>query len=193
MILTVSGSLRKVSSNTVLLQAAGLIAPELELASYGGLADLPAFNPDLDDEGAPQPVLDWRAQLRAARGVLFCSPEYAHGLPGVLKNALDWVVGSGELVDKPVAILSGSPRATFVQAQLSETLRVMNARLVREAFLTLALGGSRLDAAGLAATAAFAIPLRDALAAFARATALAEAAAEGLEAPAGRPPVCPSP
>ena len=169
MILTVSGSLRRVSSNAALLLAAALVAPELELTPYLGLAELPPFNPDLDDEGAPQPVLDFRARLRAARGVLFCSPEYAHGLPGVLKNALDWVVGSGELVDKPVAILSGAPRATFVHAQLTETLRVMNARLVPEAFLTLALGTNKLDAAALATTSAFADPLRDALAAFARA------------------------
>jgi NAD(P)H-dependent FMN reductase len=109
----VSGSLRRFSSNTALLEAAALVAPELELTLYAGLAQLPPFNPDLDDEGAPPPVLAWREQLRAARGVLFCVPEYAHGLPGALKNALDWVVGSGELVDKPVAILSGAPRATF--------------------------------------------------------------------------------
>ena len=63
MILTMSGSLRRVSSNAALLQAAALVAPELELTPYLGLAELPPFNPDLDDEGAPQPVLDFRARL----------------------------------------------------------------------------------------------------------------------------------
>ena len=169
MVLAVSGSLRRLSTNSALLGAARLLAPGLDITPYDGLAGLPAFNPDLGDAGAPGAVLEWRARLHRARGVLFSAPEYAHGLPGVLKNALDWVVGSGELVGKPVAILHASPRATFALAQLSETLRVMSAQLVPTASITLSLGGSTLDAEGLAGDAAVAAPLRDALAAFARA------------------------
>ena len=101
-ILGISGSLRASSSNTALLQAAAVLAPEgITITLYDGLSQLPQFNPDLDDETVRRPCNDWRASLRAADGVVFSTPEYAHGVPGALKNALDWVVGSGELVDKP--------------------------------------------------------------------------------------------
>ena len=150
-ILAISGSLRQVSTNTALLRAVMAIAPaDVEIELYGGLGDLPHFNPDL--EGAEPPaVLDFRARLRAADGVLISSPEYAHGVPGVLKNALDWVVGSGELVEKPVALLNAAPRSTHAQAQLTEILTVMTARLVAGASVAIPLTGKNLDAAGIVA------------------------------------------
>src|SRR5262249_47022129 len=107
-VLAISGSLRSGSSNTILLRAAAELAPRgLCVILYGGLADLPHFNPDLDDEANPPPqVREFRDALRAADGLMICSPEYAHGVPGSLKNALDWVVGSGELSGKPVALIN---------------------------------------------------------------------------------------
>lgn len=121
-ILAISGSLRAASSNTALLHAATALAPEsIEVTVYGGLADLPHFNPDLDGEGITA-VMDFRSQLQTSDGVLISSPEYAHGVPGVLKNALDWVVASAEFVDKPVALINASPRAIHAQASLTETL-----------------------------------------------------------------------
>jgi NAD(P)H-dependent FMN reductase len=90
-ILAISGSLRAASSNTAVLQAAiELAPPDVEIVRCDGLSELPHFNPDLDDANAPAPVANWRAQLKAADGVLISSPEYAHGVPGSLKNALDW-------------------------------------------------------------------------------------------------------
>ena len=96
---------------------------------------IPAFNPDLDAEGAtpPAPVAHWRAALAEADAVLISSPEYAHGIPGVLKNALDWVVGSGELVNKPVGVLSASSASAFAHPQLVEVLTTMNALMIPEA------------------------------------------------------------
>lgn len=130
-ILTVSGSLRAQSSNTILLQAAAALAPiGVELSLYEGLGDLPHFNPDLDNDSVSQAVKDWRNQLFASHGVIFSVPEYAHGLPGSLKNALDWVVGSGELVEKPVTLFNASPRGTYAQAALTETLSVMSAKVI---------------------------------------------------------------
>src|SRR5262249_60565012 len=72
---------------------------------------LPLFNPDLDGEGAvpPPPVHEFRGLLRAADGVLLSCPEYGHGVPGTLKNALDWIVSTGELEGKPVALIVASP------------------------------------------------------------------------------------
>jgi NAD(P)H-dependent FMN reductase len=105
-ILAVSGSLRTASSNTALLRAAARLAPEgVEVILYEGLASLPHFNPDLDDLDAgtaPPAVMDFRSRLDASDGVLISSPEYAHGVPGALKNAIDWVVSSGEIYEKPL-------------------------------------------------------------------------------------------
>lgn len=144
-IMAISGSLRKVSSNTTLLRAVQRLAPEGVLITiYTGLGDLPHFNPDLEGQ-EPQSVFDLRAQMQKAAGVLICSPEYAHGVPGVLKNALDWLVGSGETVNKPFALLNASPRATHAQASLTEILTTMAAIIVPEASVTLSLLGKNLD------------------------------------------------
>src|SRR5262245_56991969 len=146
-ILAISGSLRTASSNTTLLQATSALAPEgVEITLYDGLGGLPHFNPDLE-EGLQPSVVDFRTELPAARGVLMSWPEYADGVPGALKNALDWVVGSGECVDKPVALLNASPRATHAQASLRETLTVMTARIVVEASVAISRSGKSLDTA----------------------------------------------
>jgi NADPH-dependent FMN reductase len=77
---------------------------------------------------------------------LISSPEYAHGVPGALKNALDWLVGSGERIEKPVAVINASARATHAWESLVETLTVMSASVVRDASITLPLGGRAADA-----------------------------------------------
>src|SRR3954452_4217910 len=171
-ILAISGSLRAGSSNTALLRAMAALAPEtVHIELWRGLGDLPHFNPDLDGDDSPPAVVDFRSRLIAADGVLISSPEYAHGVPGVLKNALDWVVGSGELVGKPVALINASPRATHAQASLLETLTVMTTVLVAEASITVPLLGKTLDEDGIASDPLFSEPLRTAIAAFARAIA----------------------
>ncbi len=132
-ILGISGSLRSVSRNTILLRAAASLTPHgTRINLYAGIADLPHFNPDLE-ETEPAALMDFRAQLRASHAVLICSPEYAHGVPGALKNALDWVVGSGEFSGKPVGLLNASLRANHAQESLAETLRTMDARVIPEA------------------------------------------------------------
>ncbi len=166
-ILAISGSLRAASSNTVLLKALASLAPTgTEIILFSGLGDLPHFNPDLDGEDAPPAVADFRSQMQASKGVLISSPEYAHGVPGVLKNALDWVVGSGEFVYKPVALISGSARSIYVQAALIETLTVMMARMVPEASVTLQLTGNKIDEAGVLANPDFTEKLSFGLTAF---------------------------
>src|SRR5262245_8570399 len=113
-LLAICGSLRARSSNGSLLLTAQILAQEeVEVAICGGLGRLPLFNPDLDEDPGPPAVVDLREQLRAADGVVISSPEYAHGVPGAMKNALDWLVGSGELVDKPVALWNASPSSTY--------------------------------------------------------------------------------
>jgi NAD(P)H-dependent FMN reductase len=133
-ILAISGSLQANSTNTALIRAASMRIPAgVTLTLYTGLADLPHFNPDLDGEAAPASVISFRDQLREADAVLISTPEYVFAMPGSLKNALDWVVGSGEFVNKPVALLSASPLATGgskALEALDQVIRVMSAQVV---------------------------------------------------------------
>src|SRR5690349_3915443 len=104
-ILAISGSLRAASSNTTVLRAlAALALAGVAITLYDRLGELPYFNPDLDREGDTPPavVADLRARIARADALLISSPEYAHGVPGVLKNALDWLVSSLEFPGKPV-------------------------------------------------------------------------------------------
>src|SRR5262247_2217658 len=172
-ILGISGSLRAKSSNTTLLRAAANLASsrDMSITVYGALAELPHFNPDLEGTEPPS-VIKFRDTLRNCDGVLISSPEYAHGVPGVLKNALDWVVGSGEFIDKPVALINASTRATRAWASLAETLSVMSARVILDASITIPVQGRSLDADGIAGDSGLSTLLRSSL------TALGEAAQE---------------
>jgi chromate reductase, NAD(P)H dehydrogenase (quinone) len=173
--LAISGSLRAASSNSAVLGAFAEIAPsDVEMRVYDGLAGLPPFNPDLDTDKPPAAVLDLRGEIGACDGLLISSPEYAHGIPGVLKNALDWLVGSLEFPETLVALINPSPRSVHAQAQLREVLTTMSARLVEPACLTLDLHGRSLDAAGIAADASLCAQLCAALAHFADAVRAAE-------------------
>ena len=164
-----SGSLRGGSSNTTALQALQALAPaNVTITLYDGLGALPYFNPDLDGEYAalPAPVSALRAQIGQAHGLLISSPEYAHGVPGVLKNALDWLVSSLEFPGKPVALLNISPRSVFVHVQLVEILTTMSATMVSDPALTVELPRRGLDLAGLLAEPTIATNLQAALAVF---------------------------
>jgi chromate reductase len=168
-ILAISGSLRAQSSNTSLLRLAAAVAPDdVHVALYDDLATLPHFNPDDDLDVPPPPVLDLRQRVGSVDGLLFCTPEYAHGLPGSLKNALDWLVASVELPGKPVASLNASPMATHAQASLLETLGVMSTRIVNEACVTIPVTRGDVDAEGHITSQEIARATRDALEAFAR-------------------------
>jgi NAD(P)H-dependent FMN reductase len=133
-IFAISGSLQAASSNARLLETARTSEQGgAEVDIYASLADVPAFNPDLDVEPGPPVVSDVRARIGAADAVLISTPEYAYALPGSLKNALDWIVSSGELYEKPVAILSASPRpngGANAREMLERTLRAQGSRVV---------------------------------------------------------------
>ena len=169
-ILTVSGSLRARSSNSAALLAAARLAPAgVEVALYEGVGGLPHFNPDVDEAGPPPAVLEWRRRVGEADGLMISSPEYARGVAGSMKNALDWLVSGPEFYDKPVAVINASPRSSHADAALRLTLATMSGRLVERASITLPLLGRGLDADGILADPALAGPLREAVAAFAEA------------------------
>ena len=169
-ILAVSGSLRAESKNRALLEAAQLLAPAgTRLTIDWSLAQLPHFNPDLDTlDGVSMPAeaRRWRERVGESDGVLISSPEYAHGVPGVLKNAFDWLVSSTSFPGKPVALLGASAISVFAPEQLRETLTTMNARFVNEASIAVPVPGASASAASIAAEPALAQMLRGALAAF---------------------------
>ncbi|HEY4385077.1 MAG TPA: NADPH-dependent FMN reductase [Ktedonobacteraceae bacterium] len=151
-ILAISGSLRASSTNTRLVRAAAALAPEeMEITIYDGLADLPHFSPDLDDDYSPPAVKNLRAQIQASDGVLICTPEYAFGVPGALKNALDWTVSSGDLWGKPVAAISASPLWTGgdkAHASLLLTLTALGTKVPEEGKLSIPSVNKKLNADG---------------------------------------------
>ena len=170
-VLAISGSPRAGSSNAALLRAARDLAPDgMEIAPYDEIGTLPLFTPDLDGEGAapPEAVARFRALLGRADGVVISSPEYAHGAPGALKNALDWIVSSGELERKPVVLLVASPGGgQWARASLTPTLEVMGAQLVANLAVTFAR--TQIDRAGGLVDRQLAESIRASLAALAQA------------------------
>jgi chromate reductase, NAD(P)H dehydrogenase (quinone) len=149
-ILAISGSLRASSSNFAILRAVIELAPEgVHFSIYDGLGHLPHFNPDLDSDEALATVQDWRDRLKESQGILFCTPEYVHGVPGVLKNALDWIVSSGEFMQKPTAVISASPSmdgGDKANASLVQTLKVMMAEIPEGATLCIPRVSAKLNA-----------------------------------------------
>lgn len=149
-VLAVSGSLRAKSVNTAALLAAQTLAPAgMKVTLYGGLGELPHFNPDLDTATPPAPVVTWRQAVADADALLLCTPEYAHGLPGAFKNALDWLVSFEGFMNQRVAIIQARPGGEHAQASLREILITMNARLLADACVTLPLTSNIHDAASL--------------------------------------------
>lgn len=166
-IAAISGSLRPDSLNTALLRALAALAPDgVTVTLYEGLGDLSHFSPDRDEDPAPPAVHALRELLAGSDAVVFCTPEYAHGMPGSLKNLLDWLVGSGELVGKPVAALSAAPSpdgGSNARAWLVQTLTVMSANVVPEASFGIGLVRTKIGADGAVTDAATADALRGVL------------------------------
>lgn len=143
-ILALCGSLRRASMNAALLRASARLAPPGVVVENFSPAELPLFNPDLEAQ-LPAPVRRLHTAIDACTALLIASPEYAHGVSGVLKNALDWLVSFEGFVGKPVAIFNASPASVHAHAALREILTTMSASIVDAACLALPLRGLRLD------------------------------------------------
>jgi len=133
-ILAVCGSLKAGSGNLALLRTAAASAPPgTDVVFFEDLDELPHFNPDLEVCGAPASVARWRRALGESDAVLIACPEYGFSLPGVLKNAIDWVIGSGELERKVVGITAataGPERGRRGLQALRDTLSAVRATIV---------------------------------------------------------------
>jgi NAD(P)H-dependent FMN reductase len=151
-VIALSGSLRAASINSALLRAAARLAPQdMRIEVFRGLGDLPLFNIDLE-ASIPPSVATLRAAVGDADALLIASPEYAHGVSGVMKNALDWLISLESFIDKPVALLNAQPRAYFSDVALRETLKTMSATVVESASVSIQLTADTLTEEGMLAS-----------------------------------------
>lgn len=128
--LAICGSLRAASTNRVLLDAFARHAPQgITVDMCEEMRNLPLFDPDRDGDRRPSAVIELARQVGGADGLIIASPEYAHGIPGSLKNALDWLVSGSEIPNKPVMLVHASVRGLFVREHLSEVLKTMSTKL----------------------------------------------------------------
>jgi chromate reductase, NAD(P)H dehydrogenase (quinone) len=150
-LLGIPGSLSLQSSNMYILQHVGkyFAGTNTNFTIFNDIGSLPHFNPSLDTEPAPEAVANWRQQLAAADAVLICSPEYAFGVPGSLKNALDWTVSSDSFGRKPVGIITASTRGDKAHASLQLIFTALGAVITDETNLLIQYVRMKVDDKGM--------------------------------------------
>ncbi|MEO5564989.1 MAG: NADPH-dependent FMN reductase [Chitinophagaceae bacterium] len=143
-ILAISGSLRAGSSNNTIIKLVAAMAPRhIDFVIYDGLINIPPFD-DVDNE----PVDKFRQLIKEADAVFICTPEYAFGVPGALKNALDWTVSSGDFDKKPVALVTASSVGDKGHASLLHTLTALSANVVPGGTLLISFVRAKLNDKG---------------------------------------------
>jgi len=148
-IFSISGSLRSGSSNHNILKFLSAIVPaDVTYTIYNNLGQIPPFDPGLDNETPPEAVTELRNLINQADAVIICTPEYAFGVPGQLKNALDWLVSSSTLVDKPVSLITASSVGNNAHASLLLTLGALSANVIEEAILLIPFIRAKMDTEG---------------------------------------------
>lgn len=141
------GSQRQASSSRRLLEALQSACPgDVTIVICDLIGDLPIFNPDHEGGKTPPLVETFAAEIRKADGLIVSCPEYAHGIPGGFKNALDWLVSRDEVPFKPLMFAHASHRGDLVLAQLTDVLQTMSLRIVQDAFLRLPIAGKSDEA-----------------------------------------------
>lgn len=149
-VIAICGSTKASSTNLILIKAIKELAKDqFDIILFEGLTDIPHFNPDLDTETPPAAVTNFRQALRNADGILICTPEYAMGVPGTLKNAIDWTVSSMEFSHKPVALITASSLGQKGHASLLETLKVIEANMVPETQLLISFVKTKVNNEGI--------------------------------------------
>lgn len=147
-LVALSGSLRHSSYNRSALEALMMLSTNVADINIVPLGNLPLFNPDREQDNIPE-VVTLKSHLKAAYGLIISSPEYAHGISGVMKNALDWLVSGEEFVNIPIMLINTSPRATHGQQMLREVLVTMSGVIIEKSCVAIPLLGTTLDARGI--------------------------------------------
>ena len=148
-ILAISGSTRKDSVNGHILNA---IAEEYKnralFSFYEGIDQLPHFNPDLDIEPFPPKVIALRKQIEEADGILICTPEYVFSLPGSLKNAIEWLVSTTLLTDKPAALITASSSGQKAHEALNLVMKTVGVKLGEHSSLLISAPKTKISIKG---------------------------------------------
>lgn len=145
-IAAISGSTRQESTNHKLIKAIAQLSKEkLDIQLFDGIASLPHFNPDYINGNVPEPVIQFRQLLNDADGIIICTPEYAHGVPGTLKNAIDWTVATNEFSNKPTMLITASTDGKNGHLALLETLRVLEAKSIDELQLLISFARTKVS------------------------------------------------
>lgn len=148
----IAGSLRDGSYNRALLRAAKKVAPEsVEIRIFDRVGEIPLFNQDVEDEGDPEPVSALKDAIRAADGLLLVTPEYNHGVPGVMKNLIDWASRpprDSVLNGTPVGIMGATPGMTGTarsQSMLRQSLVFTNSPAMLQPEVLVARAHQKFD------------------------------------------------
>lgn len=145
-ILGISGSIRPGASSTQVLEWIGAqFSAADRFRLFTRLRDIPPFD---GADVLPEPVENLTEEVNLARLVVISSPEYAHGMPGVLKNALDWMVAENVWTGKPVVIVTAAGQGVHAHASLTEVLRTMSADVLHDESVIIPFVKSKLDADG---------------------------------------------
>jgi chromate reductase, NAD(P)H dehydrogenase (quinone) len=148
-ILAISGSLRAKSTNLTIIEAiAEMFGEQINVEIYDGLARLPHFNPDLEASAPIEEVEDWRRRIRAADGVLICTPEYVFSIPGALKNALEWTVGTSDFAGVPVALITASSLGEKTHESLFLVLKTIEAKISESTALLISGARTKVNSEG---------------------------------------------
>ena len=132
-ILAICGSTRSHSVNLSLIRAIqNLVSNNCEVIVFNALEEIPNFNPDKNNDESPKTVTTFRKLIKDSDGVLICTPEYAMGVPGSLKNAINWTVSSCEFSHKPTALITASSVGEKGHASLLETLKIIECNITDE-------------------------------------------------------------
>jgi NAD(P)H-dependent FMN reductase len=148
-ILAISGSLRARSTNlTIIENIAEMFSEKINVTIYEGLANLPHFNPDLEQSAPVAEVADFRRRIREADGVLICTPEYVFSIPGALKNALEWTVGTSDFAGVPVALITASSLGEKTHESLFLVLKTIEARISEHTALLISGARTKVNSTG---------------------------------------------
>ena len=151
--LGLSGSLRKQSYNTAALQACQQLLPAGVTMSVLDIAAVPLYNDDVYQQGFPQPVQQLREQIRSADALVIATPEYNYSMPGVLKNAIDWISRppSQPFDGKPIALIGATPGGlgtSRAQYHLRQMFIYLNGELLNRPEVFISGAPNKFDAQG---------------------------------------------
>ena len=145
-IVAISGSTRNNSTNYFLIKAIEELSKAIfSITIFEGIAALPHFNPDNNNENIAVEVIAFRQLLTNADAIIICTPEYAHGVPGTLKNAIDWTVSTNEFSQKPTALITASTDGKYAHGALMETLKVIEAKDVAQNQLLIPFAKTKIN------------------------------------------------